>query len=81
MPSDNKEELIEKMCAVSDNIKFHYVNSDCIQYCDDRSSPVLEVSQLTPPDADGWVEWSFHFVESGETFIFKENINEYGDKE
>lgn len=71
----SREELIDKLCEIEPNVKFHYVNADCIQYCDDRSSPLLEVSQSKPIDSEGNVEWSFHFVESGDTYTFSENIN------
>lgn len=72
---NSKEELIDKLCEVDDKIKYHYVNADCIQYCDSQSSPVLEVSQSKPLDSDGNVEWQFHFIESGDVYTFSENVN------
>lgn len=76
LQKDNpKEELIDKLVDLQGTIKYHYVDAKSIQYCDDRSSTILEVSQVSPPDADGWVEWEFRFIEDNSIYIFKENIN------
>lgn len=64
-----KEELIQRLMEIQEQIKLHYVDADSVQYCDDRSSTILEVSN-EGKDEEGRTIWSFHFNETGDIFQF-----------
>ena len=75
MSSSSLTELADELAAVKDEIKFHFVDATSIEYCDVRSSPVLEMSLVTQRDEEGYTVWSLHFVESDKTFEYRERAD------
>jgi hypothetical protein len=73
---DEREELIDKLVSLEPRLYYHNVSSTGVEYCDERCSPLLIISQAMPPDIRGFVQWRFEFIETGEVFAFTENINE-----
>lgn len=72
--TQDKESLIDKLCALQGLVKYHYIDGDCIQYTDERSSTLMTLRKVSGPDIDGWVEWEYHFIEDNSIYIHKENI-------
>ena len=73
---DAKSELIDLMVNLDGRIKYHFVDGNCIQYCDNRSSPILIVSQENISREKNEVTWRFSFLETGEDYLFTEKIRE-----
>lgn len=72
---DARAELPRRLAEVKQRVAYHFMDGSSLQLCDDRANPELIISQKTPPDSEGWVEWQFEFVEDGEVFTYKENLN------
>lgn len=79
--NSNREELIDELVRVKDIVKYQFVDAVSIEYCDDRCSPVLEVSLVNPVDSDGNTVWSLHFIDSGNVFEYKERADLNGSRE
>lgn len=74
LPLSDKQELINRLVALDGRIVYHDINAEGVFYSDYRSSPLLIVRQVSAPDKDGWVTWSYEFVEDGAIFNHTENL-------
>lgn len=70
-----REEFIKRLAEVSEKVVYHFVDGSEVQLCDERANPDLIISQQTPPDSEGWVEWVFEFTDNGDVYTYRENVN------
>lgn len=72
---DLSKELIDKLFALKDIVQYTFIDGVSVQYCDDRASTVLDVSQKLVDYSNNKVVYQFHFLDPEEVFDVESEIS------
>ena len=76
----DKDSLVDALCEIDGDVKYHFVDGKSVQFCDEQASPLLEVSMVDLSAGDNKVTWEYNFIKSGDVYRFTHDLD-VGDDE